>query len=148
MPDTLESLRKNIEMNRCQNIMVIPEALSSCVSSDVIVRFNSRKLGSATISGQFIDKYSLKDREAKVSSTTLRKVLASIDSVDCMKIDIEGAEMKALLGLGSAITKINSIVFECRSGSGPIDWLRSKGFSVHMLDTCHAVAENQVCSRD
>jgi FkbM family methyltransferase len=55
-----------------------------------------------------------------VPGTTLRDVLAegNIDKVHFMKMNIEGAEYDALLGLGSAINKVDEMMISCHDFTG------------------------------
>ncbi|MCL6442184.1 MAG: FkbM family methyltransferase [Alicyclobacillus sp.] len=61
-------------------------------------------------------KYFSNDRvsEVEVQSTTLDETIRRLDSVNLIKIDIEGAEYHAFLGMKESLTngKVNSVVFE------------------------------------
>jgi FkbM family methyltransferase len=135
MPETARSLRKNILDNKCFNVEVNEGALYSDEGRVVVVSFAAHKPGSASIVRT--------DRTTRVEVATkrLEYILKNVSRVACMKMDLEGAELGALEGLGSALNKIDRIVFENQSDPLPVSWLKDHGFNVEMIDPTNAVAE-------
>lgn len=60
-----------------------------------------------------------------------------------MKMDLEGAELGALRGLGDAILKVRAIVFENRDSPEVVQFLENHEFSVKRIDGNNALAERR-----
>ena len=74
---------------------------------------------------------------------TLAEILQEVNSVKLMKMDLEGAELGALEGLGKDLSKIESIVFENKNDSKTVDFLGLRGFSIRQIDGSNAIAERK-----
>jgi hypothetical protein len=60
-----------------------------------------------------------------------------------MKMDLEGAELGALRGLGDTILKVRLIVFENRDTPDVVTFLEHRGFSVRRIDGNNAFAQRR-----
>lgn len=98
-PLYVERLRKNLELNECENVEVVPAAV-----------------GAVAGQGRMLCDYSnpgaarLASYGQEVAVTTLAEVLPKRGPV-VLKMDIEGAEHLALLGAGS-LKNVEVIIFE------------------------------------
>lgn len=135
IPETAAILRKHIVMNGCKNVEVFVGALA-LVSGD-IVRAVSKigKSGASSIVRQ------LDGIEIDVVTLALEDVLRNVRKVDLMKMDLEGAELGALQGLGSDLRKVESIIFENRHEPAAEAFLRANGYTIRQIDGSNALAE-------
>jgi FkbM family methyltransferase len=138
-PSNYAFLVKNIEANGYNNVIPVKKAVAD--------RAGRRKL--------FLDKresgeHSLvadkgKRRVILVDSVTLDDFFDKDYTFDVIKMDIEGAEMAALLGMSKVIARSPKMViftefcprFLERAGFSPaayLDELRRHGFKIHIID--------------
>ena len=75
-------------------------------------------------------------RNVQVPSTTLDVLLAGTKDVALLKLDLEGAESKALRGATKSIDRIRSVIFESWTGDGgeAAQLLQKLGFQVAPID--------------
>ena len=92
------------------------------------------KSGQSSIS---IDKGTIK---IEVSTITLESTLKDVPSIDLIKMDLEGAELGALKGMGSDLQKVHAIIFENRGAQDVVEYLQAQGFNVTRLDGNNALA--------
>jgi hypothetical protein len=78
--------------------------------------------------------------EVNVTTITLSEVLAQDSPVHLLKMDLEGAEMSALQGLGGDIRKVNKIIFEDHFGSVVSEYLQDLGYTITRLDSSNSIA--------
>jgi FkbM family methyltransferase len=96
-PRNIACLRKNIEANRLKNVTVIQKALWSQTG-----RLDMYLSGNAAAHSVYHDPfYSSTGNTIAVEADTLDSILSRlcIDSVDFIKMDIEGSEIEALTGM-------------------------------------------------
>jgi FkbM family methyltransferase len=138
MPETAAILRRHIAMNDLENASVVEQALADTTGKHVIARVPAGQNGQASIASG-----TLKDRiEVRVETTTVSEMLADIDEVDLMKMDLGGAEELALIGAGEVLTSVRAVIFEDWGGSRLSAIFRAKGFSVERLDGNNCLAKN------
>jgi len=139
MPDTVRSLRSNISSTGLTNVEVIETALASEAGQLIEAHFDPSKLGQASI----VDDESAGRRDTvSVQTSRLDEILPK-SSIKLMKMDLEGAEYDALLGLSGALARIDTIVFESNDRDQRIfDFFASHGFTVEHLDLTDYVARN------
>ena len=135
MPQTAAILRDHVEMNRAENISVFEGALSNTSGETVYASHPVGKLGQASIARSSFGS------ETSVLTKTLESILDKTDYVRIIKMDLEGAELNALRGLGPALDKIESVVFENRDIPEVVPWLQEHGFCVDRLDDGNALAQ-------
>ena len=135
IPETAACLRKNIELNQLQNVMLIQKALSDLPDNLLVASLEPGLYGEASIATDPANRAVRKGdtlREVKVISTTLDEVLAGIEAIALLKLDLEGGESQALRGATESLKRIHSVVFESwTEGGGEAAVLLSKsGFQV------------------
>lgn len=126
-PHNLEALKRNIEINRMENnIIVCPYAISDFKGTAVI--HDSGGGSSIKDDGAF-------GAEVEVMSLDNLFSLYHIEQVDVMKIDIEGAEVEVILGASKEnLNKCKYITMEFDIRSG-----RQMGDMVRKLSETHHV---------
>ena len=134
MPVTASILRSHVEMNGAANVAVFEGALAETGGEIVEAFFPEGKSGQSSLvrAGQ--------GNSVMVQTLTLREVLADLSSVRLMKMDLEGAELGALRGLGTDIHKVETIVMENRHDAEPLALLEANGFKVSRLDGNNVIA--------
>ena len=139
-PDNLALLEANVRLNRLSNVTVVPKAVSSAGSSLPLYLSEDQK---GTHS--FWHAYGAR-RSVVVDAVSLDDYFRDyVGSVDFIKMDIEGAEGHALMGMGQLLRRND----HCRvltefspwnlqnCGTDPIEYLRAlrgHGFRLHVLD--------------
>lgn len=101
--DCFNLLRKNCRENRCYNVVLINKALSDKEENIKFYIDEKDKASSSMLEGT-------KGTEVIVNGTTLDKEI--IEPVDFMKMDIEGAELRALHGATTLLHSCKKIVIE------------------------------------
>jgi FkbM family methyltransferase len=134
MPETARILRNHVTMNNAGNVIVAEGALSDVPEQEIEASHPEGKFGQASIAriGQ--------GRRLAVRTLTLEAVLQDVSQVRIMKMDLEGAELGALHGLGNALHKVESIVFENKAAPEVVTWLQANSFIVTRLDGNNALA--------
>lgn len=134
MPETARILRSHIALNEARTVDVVEGALSETDGLLLKGSHPEGKLGQASIVRND------GDHEFTVRTTTLDSVLHDVQHVRLMKMDLEGAELGALRGLGGALSKIDAIVFENQDAPEVVRWLEQNSFTVTRLDGRNALA--------
>lgn len=142
-PSNFNLLKQNIEINGYKNVALIQKAVSN---ENGITRLYLSEIntGAATIIGTENDSQYI-----EIETTTLDDFLMnSEEEIDFIKIDIEGAESRAIEGMTSLlsrcedlniITEFNPILIE-KSGIEPKEYLNllsSYGFTFYDIDELH-----------
>jgi FkbM family methyltransferase len=106
-PANASLLRKHLEWNRCRNVTVIEAAAGECESE---IEFAFRP--DPTDPGSFANSvaYDIGGDTARVKVTTIDAVCRGL-TPDVIKIDIEGAELLAVRGARSVLSKSSPILF-------------------------------------
>lgn len=138
MPDTAMVLREHIAMNQLENVDVIVHALSDSAGKVVVARVPQGRHGQASIAYGVTQGAS----EVSVTTTTLAVILAGVERIALMKMDLEGAEELALNGAGNAIKRVQSVIFEDLGDARLGEIFSSRGFSVQRLDGNNCLAIN------
>jgi len=102
LQENLSFLKSHIELNGLTNVTVCEDALSD---NNGIARFDrgpSRSEGKLTSNGQI-----------EVTTRTLDDLIEKekLPLPDCMKIDVEGAELQVLLGAKALLSRASPIIF-------------------------------------
>lgn len=135
IPETAAILRAHVEMNRCLNIEVHEGALASVAGKFVTASIKNGRSGACSIVHQF-DGASI-----NVESIVLSDVIRNVAFVKLIKMDLEGAELGALEGLGSDLQKVEAIIFENRHEPAAEAFLLANGYSIRQIDGGNALAE-------
>lgn len=144
MPDTAGRLATHIRINRLSNVTLVQRALSDTVGKIITATVQSGKYGQATIAQDSL-RFGLGD-QMEVETTTLDKITQNIPYISLMKIDVEGAELTALSGAKSLLTRLGNVVYESwgwqRGDCDPVDqMLQSFGFKLRQMDGNNWLAE-------
>lgn len=133
MPDTASMLRSTIALNDLRNVHVVERALSDRADETVVATVVPGLHGQASIVSARTGRQTT---EAAVQTTTLDAVLADIEEIGIIKLDLEGAELAALKGAKDALKRVRAIVFEswAPNGGEVRDFLRSAGYQVQQID--------------
>jgi FkbM family methyltransferase len=101
-PSTIQKLQKNIQLNNCSNIKVYQKAVSESNGKAIF------KIPSDTIKNS--GRASFRDIEenytsVEVETIHLDSILSELEPIQLIKIDIEGAEAMALMGMVQLIER-------------------------------------------
>lgn len=145
-PGTASVLRKNVELNGLSgNVRVVEKALTDSADDWIVIETIKGKMGQNKIAqttqhgndGHISEGAALKARTARLDT-----ILADIARVDLLKLDVEGAELMALEGASGVLDRIDCIVFEDHTGTGPVaNYLSDRGFKVEELDPRNFLAQ-------
>ena len=103
--------KKNIALNRCENITLFPLALSD-TDGELTVNIDEHNWNQGTFNLQQPDSGSVPQKIAVKAGDGLNEV-QSLERIDLIKIDVEGFEFQVLRGLKEALKKHQPrIIFE------------------------------------
>ena len=133
IPETAACLRKNVALNQLHNVTLVQKALSDRVDEIVLASFEAGFYGQASIT---TDRDGRASRSVSLPSTTLDDVLADVEDIALLKLDLEGAECKALHGSKQSIKRMHSVIFESWASDGgeAARLLRQWGFEISHID--------------
>jgi len=135
-PAALAYLKVNIALNECSNVTVVPKALSDRRG------YTKLKIPEAGEKG-FIPMHSSIVRdfeeafEVKVEMDTLDNVLeeVGVDSVDVLKIDVEGAEGLVVRGAEKALKEAKAVLIEIwPENMWVVGYLKNSGYKLEIID--------------
>lgn len=106
-PRALGVLRKNVELNRLSNVVVVEEAVSDAVGETTMNVPSSGKTTRSSIVEKFREGTSF-----PVHTTTLDSLLGEYANIDLIKIDAEGAEVSVLRGADHTLRRTSRLVLE------------------------------------
>lgn len=149
-PSNLELLRRNLELNRCQNTIVQPLALSDKAGEEVFsidsVTRSTGHLGTGATFGE-TQFGSGKEQLITVKTTILDEEVLDLGAPNLIKMDIEGGEFKTLSG-GTAllerhrpliVSELNGWTKEAPAATEPARlatrFLAAFGYSLFDLDS-------------
>ena len=128
MPGNLKCLRKHLEINKCTNVMVIDAAVSDKCGT---VRFSEGQNNSV---GHISENGNLAFNAVSIDTLIRDEIIAP---PNCIKMDIEGAELLALKGAKSMLINYNpNILLATHSPELHIsccDFLISLGYKLKAL---------------
>lgn len=113
-PRNAQALRRNIELNGMENIVVLETAVGEITSSATLALSAGGNLGMFTLGAASGEK------EYRVAVRRLDDLLAEkrVDKVDLIKMDIEGSEYHALLGAVGTLSRHRpTLVIELNEGA-------------------------------
>jgi FkbM family methyltransferase len=134
-PDNFRVLRENIALNHCANVTLIPKAVMERAGRVRLRRIDADPLSSTVTAAD--------EGETEVEAVTLDDFVTENlagQTVDFVKIDIEGAEAAALQGMRGVLHDHGPILLIELHGCGPdaekhlaVEGLRREGYSVQFL---------------
>jgi FkbM family methyltransferase len=151
MPENVDTIRTTLAVRGIKNVTVHPVAVSDHVGTDDFHIYQTRghnSLGRTNASGYC---YSISTKTTKLDDFADEN---GIESIDFLKIDVEGFELEVLKGSTKLLStqRIKCLLFEANmlllasigKSAGPIyDLLLSHGYEVTDLDQ-QAVTRNEV----
>lgn len=143
MPDTASILRENVILNCLTNVTVIEAALSDRVGDTVTASVTEGMFGQASIAVE--QKLIGTTRRVDVQTTTLDVSTQDLPAIALLKIDLEGAEVKALHGATATLAKTRAIIMESWDGvkGEAVDILRHAGYEITLVDSRNILAIKQ-----
>lgn len=135
VPETAKQLRINAALNGLVQVEVVELALSNSADQAIPAQIAVGLFGQASITADSNAGNSVSHFEVK--TTTLDVITAEFAWIAVMKMDLEGAELFALLGAEHLLDKIGMIVFESWSlDCGKVgSFLRERGFTISCIDS-------------
>jgi FkbM family methyltransferase len=137
IPKTAEILRSHVAINGCGNVTVVEGALGERSGEAIEACYPDGKFGQASIAR------TSGGNRITVRTKTLSEILAGVKDVAVMKMDLEGAELSALRGLGTDLGKVRTIIFENRGDHEAVAYLQAQGFAVRNVDGNNAIARRE-----
>lgn len=142
MPDTADRLRRHMQMNALSNVSIIRAALSDRSGQKLQAEVEKGKYGQASIAKRSFQK---NVESVIVDAVTLDEISSNLGHVQLMKMDLEGAEMLALLGATEMLTRTEAVIFERRganrSKEGPLEnHFLNAGFELTFFDGNNVLA--------
>jgi FkbM family methyltransferase len=130
-------LLKNAELNGLQNLRVIPKAVST--NPGPVKLYHARRLVNYSLAHPS-ETYTL------VDTTSLDDLLAAHDSVDTLKIDVEGAEMDVIESGLKYISRVKNVIIEVRSQyeARIVRLMSERGFSFQVLEDRSHIGEKNI----
>jgi FkbM family methyltransferase len=137
-PRERSRLEQHLAMNGCANVTVIPKAAGDSVGTASLIVAPAGASGLNTIGSQFAYAGVASEQVIPVPMTSLDEIVShrNIDAVDVVKLDVEGAEYRCLLGAARMLERHRpSLVIEIFSTS-----LAANGATVRDIDRLLAAA--------
>jgi FkbM family methyltransferase len=142
LPRNVRYLRAHVELNGCAHVVIVPAAVS-----DVSGRLAFEDAASASM-GRLSDTGGV-----SVESVTIDELTASgrLPDPDLMKIDVEGAELRVLVGAAATIDRARPVMFlsthsaTLHAACG--EWLQAKGYRLERVSDDEIVAFGRYDSR-
>ena len=104
VPSTAGLLKANVKLNGCNNVVVY-EAAAWSFKGKMILNIPKSFYGYASLVRGGEEKLIIK-------TITLDEILRDVNSIDLIKIDVEGAEHEVLIGAEKSLDKIKYMVIE------------------------------------
>ncbi|MDR0463328.1 MAG: FkbM family methyltransferase [Pseudomonadales bacterium] len=140
-PKLFELLKSNIEANNLDQVEIHQIALSKHQGKAKFfydgTDWQWHSVGSF-LPGTW-DKTQKNQSEISVDTDRLGNFTSTLPYIDLLKLDIEGAEMSILLGLGQELSKIDNIIMEFHPHPGQnltqlMAFLKKRGFTAELRD--------------
>jgi FkbM family methyltransferase len=109
IPETSERLERTVTLNGLTNVRVVVGALSEVSGLKLPAVVPQGKFGQARLD---LSANGCVSEGVTVETVTLDSLSKEFDRVRLLKLDVEGAELSALMGARDLLTKIDAIVYE------------------------------------
>jgi FkbM family methyltransferase len=156
-PREFARLQANLEANAVAHATPIQAALAEAPGTVTLRLAEAGHAGHNTIGTGFAYQGVATDTLHEVPATTLDSALASLDRCDLIKMDIEGAELRALHGAGKVLARLRPALIlevfdQALAGCGAteaelLSWLESQGYDTFELDPATATWPNRAAAR-
>ena len=105
-PENLDVLKENLRLNGIRNVKVVNKAVSS-LRDKIRLYLAENPYNSSTVFKT--------DRYVEVETITLDELLEPYNTVDLVKIDVEGAELDVIRSGANQLHKVKNVVVEVRN---------------------------------
>ncbi len=105
LPRNIAYLKNILSINNAANVQLIEAAVSGCEGKATF------KQGKTDFEGSLVEDGAVGDLEVETVSIDYLVATAKIPSPDCIKIDVEGAEVNVLKGAAKTLIRYRPIVF-------------------------------------
>jgi FkbM family methyltransferase len=139
IPTVRNALSANVQLNRFSNIRVVPKAVSDVPARLTIYEGPEGHKGISSLR-----PLASASREVVIDAVALDDLISDLGRVDCIKIDVEGAEMRALLGMTKLIERDSpSLIIEFtdeylksfgHSARQMAEWLAARGYRLDRIE--------------
>jgi FkbM family methyltransferase len=140
-PDLVRLLEQNVQDNRLENVEIVMAAIGKNEGKGkfFIDETDWRWWSTGSLYAGAWNGEQKNQLEITVTVVKLRNLVQKLPRVDLLKLDIEGAEMGALLGLKDQWQKIAQLIIEWHPRRGQdlgelLQFLRKKGYEVKLKD--------------
>ena len=155
-PNNLALLRRNIALNGCQNVTVLPKAISDTASRRTF--YLSKMSNLSTFHPEGSGELHLSGEVLEVETETVVGIMARLGRPDLIRMDVEGHEVEIVTGMLEAIERgemAPMILFEThlsRYGcdhdfEGPLRRLFACGYGVRFLASSSASGTKKIDAR-
>jgi FkbM family methyltransferase len=133
LPETADRLRRHVRRNGLSNVTVVEEALSDESGQEITATVPEHKFGRASI---VLGSRGEVACTISVHTRTMDEIFAEVDGmIDLIKMDLEGAEAKALRGGARTLARTRAVIFEQLPGeTAARTLLEDSGFEMRTLD--------------
>jgi FkbM family methyltransferase len=139
MPETAQILRGHVARNELANVEVVERALSDRDGDRITAHVAAGKFGQASIAGDGAG-----DIRVEVETATLAALLAGLERIALIKMDLEGAEVPALRGARPILDRVDAVIFETHTRNDEAsEILRDAGFDIRPIDRRNALASRE-----
>tara|TARA_B110001454_G_scaffold77216_1_gene74805 strand:- start:2074 stop:2919 length:846 start_codon:yes stop_codon:yes gene_type:complete len=129
--DTVKSLKENINLNNFKNCKVFEKAIGEKVETKILYKISEEDVYGYL--DPYVENKKLK-KYSEIEVTTIDEIISlnNIDTVNLLKIDVEGFEHEVLLGCENALKKdkIKKIIVELHP-----QYLESKGKNEELINS-------------
>lgn len=139
IPSVRANLMANIEINDFRHVQVIPKAVSDAAATLTIYEGPDGHKGISSL--RPLESASNK---LTIEAIALDDIAAALGKVDCIKIDVEGAEMLALLGMEKLVARDRPhFIIEFTDAylksfghtvSQMAEWLLARGYRLYRIE--------------
>jgi len=145
MPNTAAILKRHVEYNKVGHLVqVVEQALSEEPDQLITARFTPGLFGQSSIS-EGINPGGV---EVTVKTTTLDQICTKPTKIRLIKMDLEGAEYRALKGASHALKNIQNIIYENVFDQNISSFLTQNGFFVQKMSGKDCYARSATNSAD
>ena len=129
--DSVKSLKENIILNNFKNCLILEKAVGEKVETKFLYKVNEEDVYGYL--DPYVENKKLK-KHSEIEVTTIDSIVLSnnINTINLLKIDVEGFEYEVLLGCNDTLkkNKIKKIIIEIHS-----EFLKAKGINEDLIYT-------------
>lgn len=139
-PDLYRYLLDNLSINYLHDRTQAHQLAVFSEETELIFYQSQRYMGNSSIqrhNENYHKHYVDQIREVRVKTAMLSRDLGQIGPIDMLKIDIEGGEYHAFVGMGDLVKKqIKTVILEVNRDMLQADWFLFKQLLIHYREDC------------